>query len=62
MRYLFVLLLVAGCSATFTHPTKSEADFQADVYECEKEAASVQEGAIYQRMLERCLGLKGWRR
>jgi len=32
---LLVLFLVAGCAATYMHPTKSTKDFERDQKECE---------------------------
>lgn len=33
---LLVLFLLAGCAATYTHPTKSTGDFERDQKECEQ--------------------------
>lgn len=35
LLFLFLFLL-GGCAATYTHPTKSTADFERDRRECEE--------------------------
>ena len=37
MKYIVLAALVVcgGCTTTYYHPTKSEADYQQDMYECE---------------------------
>lgn len=62
MRYLVVVLL-SGCTTQYAHPTKSDAEFQRDVYECERDAApAARQPIVYERMLDRCLEIKGWAR
>lgn len=58
MRYLVVLLL-SGC-ATWVHQTKTEQEFHADRYECEKDAAPVRDGLQAMAMQDRCMKIKGW--
>lgn len=56
MRYLFVLLL-AGCARHYVHPDKERA-FEADYYECQKEAAP--QSHRRKEMIDRCMRLRGW--
>lgn len=58
MRYLFVLLL-AGC-VTYDKPGSTEADYNRDMYECEKDVAPVQDAARRLPMIRRCMTVKGW--
>ena len=62
MRYLAVLLLflLPSC-ATWVHPTKTEADFDRDGYECEVDAAPLRDGWGRVAMWQRCMHVKGWR-
>lgn len=60
---LALLLLcpaLAGCT-TWVHPTKTEADFERDAYECERDAAAVQDPIRLSLMRDRCMRVKGWR-
>lgn len=58
MRYLIVLLLT-GCVA-WDKPGSTEESFQRDMYECEKDAAPVQNRIDRAHMVERCMKVKGW--
>lgn len=53
-------LILAGC-ATWSHPTKGEAGFEADTYECDKDTAAVQDNLRRAVMHERCMKQKGWK-
>lgn len=57
---LVALVLLAGCSTTWRHPTKSSADFEGDLYRCEVDAAAQADPIFRRRMLERCLRSQGW--
>ena len=67
-----LFLLLAGCATTWGHPTKSEQEFYADDSECESRGAGVPMGvtnmdhafrnAQVQRIYERCMMGKGWRK
>jgi len=59
-RYLIILLL-AGCTTTFVHPTKTNAEYQRDIYECERDAAPAQEPGRVRHLVISCMGVKGWR-
>ena len=54
------ILLIAGC-ATWSHPFKDESAFHMDAYECEVQAAPVQDPVRAMMMRQRCMELKGWR-
>lgn len=53
------VLLLAGC-ATWTHPTKGEEQYHADLYACEVQAAPAQDPWRVLQMKVRCMQLKGW--
>lgn len=57
---LAALLALAGCSTQYVQPGKSAADFQSDLYACERDAAPAAEPLYRSRMLDRCLTVKGW--
>jgi uncharacterized protein YceK len=57
---LIAAILLTGC-ATYSHPTKGESGYQADRYECEKDAAAVQNNLQAVHMMDRCMKVKGWR-
>lgn len=65
MRYLIVLLL-AGCSTTWRHETKSNQEFHQDAFNCSRAAAaSVPRGGLPEdlqrnRMEEQCMRAQGW--
>lgn len=63
MKQLIVILtaiLLTGC-ATWSHPSKGEAGFEADLYECQRDGAAVQDNLRRLFMEERCLKIKGWK-
>lgn len=63
MRLLTVAALsslVAGC-VTWTHSTKTEQEYHADSYECERDAAVVKDPFQALGMRVRCMRVKGWR-
>lgn len=53
--------LLGGCTAVYTHPTRSSADFEQDAYACERDSAPIQDGWSRLAMQDRCLKAKGWR-
>ena len=65
---ILALFFMVGCATTFTHPTKTQADFEQDKYECERIAVqyAADMGAegnplIISEQMSRCLQLKyGW--
>lgn len=57
-RFVIVLMLY-GC-AQWKHPTKSEQEFHADAYECERDAAAVRDRMYAMEMRKRCMRTKGW--
>lgn len=61
IRIVITCLLLAGCSTNYIQAGKSEADFNRDLYECERDAAPVQNALQRERMMDRCLQVKGWR-
>lgn len=52
--------LLTGC-ATWHHPFKDEAAFHMDAYDCDVQAAPVQDPMRAMMMKDRCMRLKGWR-
>lgn len=58
MRYALIALLLAGCSTNYTHTAKT--DIRQDAYECERDAAPVQDRIQARLMVDRCLTSKGW--
>ena len=63
MYKLLILLLtlaLAGCATNYKHQTRSASDFDRDMYECERDAAPVQDRARNRQMIERCMRVKGW--
>jgi hypothetical protein len=61
MKYLFVALLLAGCTTYFEHPTKSLAEIEQDIYECERDAAPAQNPARADALIRRCMAVRGHR-
>lgn len=59
MRTVLLCLLIAGC-ATWDNPNKTEAQFWEDLYQCEVQAAPVQNDWRVMQMKNRCMRLKGW--
>lgn len=57
---LAVALGLAGCT-TWTQPLKTEADFNRDMYDCQRDAAPVQESFRASQMRSACMRVKGWR-
>ncbi len=64
MRYLVVLLvLLTGCAPQmWVKPGGTNEAFQADAYDCERDAAPMQNRYQAALMIERCLQVKGWRK
>lgn len=60
MKLMLITALLAGC-ATWEHPTKRGAEWDADLYACEVQAAPVQDPWRALQMKEQCMRLKGWR-
>lgn len=66
MRYLIVLML-AGCASQWSHPDRTNEQFEADAFECRRIAyATVYEigmAADIQRneLGKSCLRARGWR-
>jgi len=57
---LALALTLAGCATVYQHPTKGERELQVDAYECERDAAPVQNMIRAQAMFDRCLAARGW--
>lgn len=57
---LAIAVLTTGC-ATWTHPYKGAPAFERDAYECQREAAAVQDPYRALEMQKACLRLRGWR-
>ena len=59
---LILLLLIAltGCATGYKHEATSASAFDRAMYECEREAAPVQDRWRQRTMIERCMRLKGW--
>lgn len=60
MKRALLCLLLAGCT-TWVHPNKDEQAFNADRYECEKDAAAVRDPWQSMAMQTRCMQVKGWK-
>lgn len=60
MRYL-LLLLLAGCATRLDKPGGTAEGFQRDLYACKKDAVAAPTKARFERMVDDCLALKGWR-
>lgn len=58
----FALLMLTGCAVSFSHPTKTDAEFKQDSYDCEKDAAPVRDGDQWRRMTRLCMETKGWKK
>lgn len=58
---LLVALSLAGCAANYRHQALAASALERDMYECERDAAPVQERARNRQMIERCLRVKGWK-
>lgn len=54
-------ILITGCAPIVTHPTKGNAQFHADSYECDKDTAAVQNHVRMVEMHRACMRNKGWR-
>lgn len=62
MRYLFAVLLLAGCADTHWDKTGGTTEaFQRDLYECKKDAVAAPSNIDYENMVDECLALRGWR-
>lgn len=57
---LLIALAAAGCGTNYQHPTKDQAEFQRDLYDCERDAAPQVDPIYRRRMMDRCLRLRGW--
>lgn len=56
---LLVCLFLSGC-ITYTHPNKSDAEFQRDQYECMRDAAAVRDDMYALHMRITCMKSKGY--
>ena len=54
-----LVLLLAGC-VSYQHPTKTEAEFDQDMYECERDFAAAVYSDYYMDYVTRCMKTKGW--
>ena len=59
---LTLAMLLSGCTTTFTHTTQAPAEFDRELYGCQRDAAPIQDGARSSDMIERCMAIKGWRK
>jgi hypothetical protein len=57
---LLLTLALAGCATNYKHQTGSASDLDRDMYECERDAAPVQDRGRNRQMIERCMRVKGW--
>jgi PBP1b-binding outer membrane lipoprotein LpoB len=57
---IFLALLLSGCSS-WVKPYATESDFNNDMYACEKDAAPQSDGILRDRMMTRCMQIRGWR-
>ena len=57
---LLLTLALAGCAANYKHQTTSASAFERDLYECERDAAPVQDRGRNRQMIDRCMRVKGW--
>jgi len=55
------LLLLAGCETQMVKPGGTAESFKRDLYECKKDAVAAPTKSRYERMVDECLALKGWR-
>lgn len=60
MKAAIVAILLAGCTTTLQHPDP-RADFERDYYQCQKDAAPIQEQPRRYDVEQRCMRIKGWR-
>jgi hypothetical protein len=57
---LFSTLALTACATNYKHQTASASDFDRNMYECERDAAPVQDRGRNRQMIERCMRVKGW--
>jgi hypothetical protein len=57
---LLLTLALTGCAANYKHQAASASTFDRDMYECERDAAPVQDRGRNRQMIERCMRVKGW--
>jgi hypothetical protein len=57
---LLLALALSGCATNYRHQTTSVSNLDRDMYECERDAAPVQDRARSRQMIERCMRVKGW--
>ena len=57
---ILLALALAGCATTYKHPTAPVSSLDRDMYECERDAAPVQDRGRNRQMIERCMRVKGW--
>ena len=55
-------VLLSGCTTTFTHTTRAPTEFDRELYACQRDAAPIQDRARSRDLIERCMGIKGWRK
>jgi hypothetical protein len=56
---LFLALALTGCATNYKQ-TASVSKLDRDMYECERDAAPVQERGRNRQMVDRCMRVKGW--
>lgn len=52
---------LAGCGTTWTQPGRTDADWERDFYECQRDASAQADAGESTAMRQRCMRLKGWR-
>lgn len=57
---LLVTLALTGCATNYKYQPTSVSALDRDMYECERDAAPVQERGRNRQMIERCMRVKGW--
>ena len=59
---LLLMLALTGCATNYKQQPMSASALDRDMYECERDAAPVQDRARNRQMIERCMRVKGWQR
>jgi len=64
MKYLLIsVLLLTGCSSTFTHPTKSDRDLSRDEVKCRSIASNIGDDWLMTRhYFNKCMYGEGYNR
>lgn len=62
MRILILALLLTGCAQGWVYrkPGATEAMYDREIYECQRDAAPVQDLILKRDMINSCMKVKGW--